>query len=59
MRRDLEREVVGKKIAKAATVRRPAARYPAGKGARFATTARDLLPDAAFDQIIRRTFGVR
>jgi NAD(P)-dependent dehydrogenase (short-subunit alcohol dehydrogenase family) len=51
-------EVVGKKIAKAATVRRPAARYPVGKGARAVTTARDLLPDAAFDQIIRRTFGV-
>ncbi len=52
-------EVVGRKIAKAATTKRPAARYPVGKGARAATTGRDLLPDAVFDQIISRTFGSR
>ena len=52
-------DVVGRKIAKAATAKRPAARYPVGKGARIATKGRDYLPDAAFDQIISRTFGSR
>jgi NAD(P)-dependent dehydrogenase (short-subunit alcohol dehydrogenase family) len=52
-------DVVGRKIAKAATAKRPAARYPVGRGARAATSGRDLLPDAVFDQIISRTFGSR
>jgi NAD(P)-dependent dehydrogenase (short-subunit alcohol dehydrogenase family) len=52
-------DVVGRKIAKAATVKRPAARYPVGKGARAATSGRDLLPDAVFDQIVSRTYGSR
>lgn len=52
-------DVVGRKIAKAATVKRPAARYPVGKGARAVTTGRDLLPDAVFDQIVSRTYGSR
>lgn len=52
-------DAVGRKIAKAATVRRPAARYPVGRGARAVTRGRDLLPDAVFDQIVSRTYGSR
>ncbi|NPD03777.1 SDR family NAD(P)-dependent oxidoreductase [Nocardioides sp. zg-1308] len=52
-------EEVADKIVKAATTRRPAARYPVGKGARLITTSRDLLPDRVFDQVVGRTFGVR
>ncbi len=52
-------DLVGRKIAKAATTRRPRARYPVGRGARAITTSRDLLPDAVFDQIVSRTYGSR
>ena len=47
------------KIVKAALARRPAARYPVGKGARTITTSRDLLPDRVFDEVVSRTFGTR
>lgn len=52
-------EEVADKIVKAATVRRPAARYPVGRGARVITTSRDLLPDRMFDEIVSRTYGTR
>jgi len=52
-------EEVADKIVKAATTRRPAARYPVGKGARMITTSRDLLPDRVFDEVVSRTFGTR
>lgn len=52
-------DVVAAKILKAATVKRPAARYPVGRGARVVTSARDHLPDAVFDQIISRAYGTR
>ena len=52
-------EEVADKIVKAALARRPAARYPVGKGARTITTSRDLLPDRVFDEVVSRTFGTR
>lgn len=52
-------EAVAKKIRKAATKARPAARYPVGRGARAITASRDHLPDAAFDQVVSRMFGTR
>ena len=52
-------EEVADKIVKAATVRRPAARYPVGRGARVITTSRDLLPDRVFDEFVSRTYGTR
>jgi NAD(P)-dependent dehydrogenase (short-subunit alcohol dehydrogenase family) len=50
---------VADKIVKAATARRPAARYPVGRGARTITTSRDLLPDRLFDEVVSRTYGTR
>ena len=52
-------DVVGKKIAKAATAKHPAPRYPVGKGARMLTKSRDLIPDRAFDAVVRRIYGTR
>ncbi len=52
-------EEVADKIVKAAQAKRPAARYPVGKGARMITTSRDLLPDRVFDEVVSRTFGTR
>ena len=52
-------EEVADKIVKAALAKRPAARYPVGKGARMITTSRDLLPDRVFDEVVSRTFGTR
>ena len=52
-------DVVGRKIAKAATAKYPPARYPVGRGARLSTSGRDLAPDAVFDQIVSRTYGTR
>ncbi|MCF6376446.1 oxidoreductase [Nocardioides KLBMP 9356] len=52
-------EEVADKIVKAAVARRPAARYPVGRGARVITTSRDLLPDRVFDEVVSRTFGTR
>lgn len=52
-------EEVADKIVKAATVARPAARYPVGRGARTITTSRDLLPDRLFDEVVSRTYGTR
>ena len=52
-------EAVARKIRKAATVRRPAARYPVGRGARMITGSRDHLPDRLFDQVVSRLYGSR
>jgi len=52
-------EAVARKILKAATTRRPAARYPVGRGARMITSSRDHLPDRVFDQVISRMYGSR
>lgn len=52
-------ETVAKKIRKAATTRRPAARYPVGRGARAITLSRDYTPDAVYDQVVSRMFGSR
>ncbi|MFC4783524.1 oxidoreductase [Nocardioides sp. MAHUQ-72] len=49
-------EVVAKKIVKAATVRRPRARYPVGRNAGTILGARRLLPDAAFDAVVKRMY---
>ena len=50
---------VARKIVRAVTVRRPAARYPVGRGARVITTSRDLLPDRVFDAVVGRMYGSR
>ncbi|TQM64754.1 oxidoreductase [Humibacillus xanthopallidus] len=47
-------EVVAEKVLKALETVNPAARYPAGRGARAIVTARRLLPDRAMDAIMRR-----
>jgi NAD(P)-dependent dehydrogenase (short-subunit alcohol dehydrogenase family) len=52
-------EAVARKIRKAATTRRPAARYPVGRGARVITGSRDHLPDRFFDQVVSRMYGAR
>jgi hypothetical protein len=49
-------EVIANVIAKAATTRRPRTRYVAGRGARAIITARQLLPDHAFDALISNTY---
>jgi NAD(P)-dependent dehydrogenase (short-subunit alcohol dehydrogenase family) len=45
-------EVIAKVIARAAAARRPRTRYLAGRGARAIVSARQLLPDRAFDLVI-------
>lgn len=52
-------EAVARKIRKAATTRRPAARYPVGRGARMVTSSRDHLPDRFYDQVVSRLYGSR
>lgn len=52
-------EAVARKIRKAATARRPAARYPVGRGARMVTSSRDHLPDRLYDQVVSRLYGSR
>jgi NAD(P)-dependent dehydrogenase (short-subunit alcohol dehydrogenase family) len=49
--------VIADTIARAVTARRPRTRYVAGRGARTIITARQLLPDRAFDALI--TTGYR
>lgn len=46
-------DTVAKKILKAAIANTPRARYPVGKGAGTILRARKLLPDAAFDYIVK------
>ena len=44
--------VVARAIGRAATVRRPRARYAVGRGAKAALLARWLLPDRAYDRVL-------
>lgn len=48
--------VVAQKIVKAATVKRPRARYPVGRNAGTIMLVRKMLPDRAMDAIITRMF---
>jgi NAD(P)-dependent dehydrogenase (short-subunit alcohol dehydrogenase family) len=50
--------VIADVIAKAVTARRPATRYAAGFGARPMIFLRWILPDRAFDALIRRVVRV-
>ncbi len=50
-------EVVAQKIVTAATTSRPRARYPVGRGAGTILGARRVLPDRAFDQIVKRLYS--
>ncbi len=50
--------VIGKTIVKAAGARRPRTRYRVGFGAAPMMSLRRLLPDRAFDFVIRRAFGI-
>ena len=47
---------VARKILKAATATKPRARYPVGRGAGTLMMARKLLPDIAFDQVVRTMY---
>jgi NAD(P)-dependent dehydrogenase (short-subunit alcohol dehydrogenase family) len=48
--------VVAKKIVKAATAGNPRARYPVGRNAGTILRARRLLPDRAFDAVVKRMY---
>src|SRR6478609_5904957 len=48
---------VAEKVLKALEAANPAARYPAGRGARAIVTARRLLPDRAMDAVMRRALS--
>ena len=50
-------EAVAEKVLKALETVNPAARYPAGRGARAIVTARRLLPDRAMDYVMKRAAG--
>src|SRR4051795_8871106 len=50
-------EAVAEKVLKALETVNPAARCPAGRGARAIVTARRLLPDRAMDVIMRRALS--
>ncbi len=50
-------DVVAKKIVKAATTSRPKPRYPVGRGAGTIMGARRVLPDRAFDAVVRRLYS--
>lgn len=50
-------EAVAEKDLKALEAANPAARYPAGRGARAIVTARRLLPDRAMDAVMRRALS--
>ena len=49
-------KVVAKTIVKAATASHPRSRYASGKGARIVPAVRRLLPDRAFDAVLRRAY---
>ena len=49
-------DVVAKKIVKAATTRRPAIRYPVGRGAGSVVLARRVMPDRVFDAMINTQY---
>ena len=50
-------EAVAEKVLAALEATNPAARYPAGRGARAIVAARRLLPDRAMDVLVRRAFS--
>jgi NAD(P)-dependent dehydrogenase (short-subunit alcohol dehydrogenase family) len=50
--------VIADTIARAVTARRPRTRYVAGRGARTIITARQVLPDRAFDALITSGYRV-
>jgi NAD(P)-dependent dehydrogenase (short-subunit alcohol dehydrogenase family) len=50
-------DVVGKKIAKAATTKHPAPVYPVGKGARMIRSSVDFTPTRIFDATIKKAYG--
>ncbi|MFE3202381.1 oxidoreductase [Embleya sp. NPDC059237] len=50
--------VVGRTVARAATARRPRTRYRVGFGARPLVCLNTLLPDRAFDALVKRSSGV-
>jgi NAD(P)-dependent dehydrogenase (short-subunit alcohol dehydrogenase family) len=52
-------DVVAKKIVAAVLANTPRARYPVGRGAGTILRARKLLPDAAFDYVVKGMYGVR
>jgi len=47
---------VARTIVKAATAAHPRARYASGRGARIVPAVRRLLPDRAFDAVLRRAY---
>ena len=49
-------DVVARKIVKAATAGNPRARYPVGRNAGTILRARRLLPDRAFDAVVKRMY---
>ena len=57
-RRSSPPELIAKTIGKAVTARRPKTRYAAGYGAKPLIFLHDVLPDRAFDALIRRAVGV-
>ncbi|GAB2691338.1 hypothetical protein GCM10027194_27150 [Thalassiella azotivora] len=50
-------EAVARTIVRAATTPRPRPRYAAGRGAGTILRTRHLLPDRAFDALVRRVYG--
>ncbi len=52
-------DVVAKKIVSAVLANTPRARYPVGRGAGTIVRARKLLPDAAFDYVVKGAFDMR
>ena len=57
-RRSSPPELIAKTIAKTVTARRPKTRYAVGYGAKPIIFMHDVLPDRAFDALIRRATGV-
>ena len=49
-------ETVARTIVKAATAKRPGSRYATGKGARMIMASRRMLPDRAFDAVLKRNY---
>ena len=52
-------DVVAKKIVSAVQANTPRARYPVGRGAGTLVRARRLLPDSAFDYVVKGAYGMR
>lgn len=57
-RRNSPPELIGRTIRKAVTAKRPKTRYAVGFGAKPLIAAHALLPDRAYDALIRRATGV-